>query len=248
MRLEMDGLIITEKSISDSDKLVTILTRKNGVIRAFAKNVKNIKSKNLSAMQLLAYSDFCIYKGRDKYIINEANLINCFWNLRTDIKKTALAQYFCEVILNLVLENCESENILRLTLNSLYYLAGGQLSNDLIKSVFEMRILCMSGYMPDLTCCKVCNKYDGFKMYFNLFKGQLLCENCIEDKKDNFELTSGVLAALRYIVYSDFNKMFSFQLDDKSRKELSLITEKYLVSCIDGKLCTLDFYKKIMLD
>lgn len=237
-----------EKSISDSDKLVTILTRKNGVIRAFAKNVKNIKNKNFSAIQLFAYSDFNIYKGRDKYIINEASLKDCFWDLRTDIKKVALAQYFCEVILNLVLENCESENILRLMLNSLYYLANSRLDDKLIKSVFELRILSMSGYMPDLTCCKLCKKYNNSQMYFDVLKGQIVCGDCLKSMQNKFELTSGVLAALRYIVYSDFNKMFSFELEDKNKNSLSIITEKYLLRHVDRKICTLDFYKKIMLD
>lgn len=248
MRLDIDGLIIMEKSVSDTDKLVTILTRKNGIIRSFAKNAKNIKNKNFAAIQLLAYSNFNIYKGRDKYIINEAVLNDCFWNLRTDIKKVALAQYFCEVILNLVGENCESENILRLTLNVFHYLAKNSLDNDLIKSIFEMRILSMSGYMPDLTCCKTCKRYNGSKMYFDVFKGQLICNDCFENVQSGIELSKGVLAALRHIIYSEFNKMFSFELNKKNKKELSFITEKYLVRCIDRKISTLDFYKRIMLD
>ncbi|MDQ5983769.1 MAG: DNA repair protein RecO [Eubacteriales bacterium SKADARSKE-1] len=246
MKLDVDGIIIMEKNISDSDKLITILTRKKGVIRAFVKNAKNIKNKNFSAIQLFAYSDFSIYKGRDKYIINEASLKNCFWDLRTDIKKVALAQYFCEIILNLVEENCESENILRLMLNSLYYLANGHLDNRLIKSVFELRILSMSGYMPDLMCCRTCKRYNNFKMYFDMIRGQLVCEDCLEDMQNKYELQGGVLSALRYIVYSDFNKMFSFDLEDKYKNALALITEKYLLRHVDRKICTLDFYKKVM--
>mgnify|MGYP002559766223 CR=1 FL=1 len=49
MQVSSDGLIIMEKAISENDKLVTILTRKFGIIRAFAKGVKSIKNKNFSS-------------------------------------------------------------------------------------------------------------------------------------------------------------------------------------------------------
>ena len=64
MQVSSDGLIIMEKAISENDKLVTILTRKFGIIRAFAKGVKSVKNKNFSSVQLFCYSDFILFKGR----------------------------------------------------------------------------------------------------------------------------------------------------------------------------------------
>ena len=63
MQIRTDGLIIKEKLVSENDKLVTILTRNFGIIRAFAQSVKNLKNKNFSSTQLLCYSDFIIFKG-----------------------------------------------------------------------------------------------------------------------------------------------------------------------------------------
>ena len=44
MRIQTKGLILTEQSVGESDKLVTVLTERDGIIRCFAKNAKNIKS------------------------------------------------------------------------------------------------------------------------------------------------------------------------------------------------------------
>lgn len=249
MQVKTDGLIIMERSISESDRLVTILTRKYGLIRAFVRGAKNIKNKNFSSTQLFCYSDFNIYKGRDKYIINESNCKKSFWNLRCDIEKLALAQYFCDLLLNLVVEEQNTEDILRLTLNSLYYLSEEKLSNLLIKSVFEMRLLAMSGYMPHLISCICCELTEKNTFYFVPDENGILCKNCYKYKnKFGFKLSEGVLYALRYTVYSEFNKMFSFELKKQSQIELSMITESYLLKCIEKNLKTLDFYKQLMLN
>ena len=247
MVINTDGLIIMEKSVSDSDRLVTILTRKFGVIRAFVRGAKNIKNKNFSATQLFCYSDFSIYKGRDKYIINESVLKESFWGLRCSIEKLSLSQYFCELILNLVGEDNNSEDILRLMLNSLYYLSKGKMSDRLIKSVFEMRVLSMSGYMPNLVSCVQCGKAN--HLYFVPNSNGIMCKECYEKVNlFGFKLSESVLYALRYTVYSEFNKMFAFELKGQSEKDLSNITESYLLRCVDKKLRTLDFYKQLMIE
>lgn len=245
MQVSTSGIIILEKDISENDKLVTVLTKDWGVIRAFAKGAKKLKNKNFSALSLFSYSDLVLYKGRDKYIINDAYLKKSFFELRKNIGNIALSQYFCEVVLALVGESPESENVLRLILNSFYYLMEEKQDRSIIKSVFEMRVLSMSGYMPDLTMCANCGKFSDTKMNFVLTKGQLICSDCSKRQLGTIELNSDVLAALRYTVYAEFNKMFSFTLSNENKKRLARITEQYLLHCVDKNLKTLDFYNRV---
>lgn len=250
MLVSSDGLIIMEKQISDHDKLVTILTRKFGIIHAFAKGVKNVKNKNFSAVQLLCYSDFVLFKGRSKYIINEASCKKSFWNLRCDIEKLALAQYFCDAILNLVAEEQRhSEDILRLILNALHYLNENKISCQLLKAIFEMRILALSGYMPNLLSCSCCEVTENENFYFVPDLNGIVCANCVQSYNlVKFKLNNSVLYALRYTVFSEFNKMFAFDLKKQSLIKLSAITEAYLLRCVEKNLKTLDFYKQLVVN
>ena len=97
MQIETDGLVIMERQVGESDRLITVLTREEGVLRAFARKAKLLRSSKLSATQLLCYSRFLIYKGRDKYIIDDAQPVEVFFDLRRDIGSLSLAQYFCEL-------------------------------------------------------------------------------------------------------------------------------------------------------
>ena len=49
MQVKTQGLIIREQTIGESDRLVTVLTRDEGVVRAFARRAKNLKDSKNSA-------------------------------------------------------------------------------------------------------------------------------------------------------------------------------------------------------
>lgn len=78
MRLEADGLVIREQNIGESDRLITLLTRQKGIVRAFVRGARRIKSTYAGATQLLCYSRFSIYMGKEKNVIDEAEPINVF--------------------------------------------------------------------------------------------------------------------------------------------------------------------------
>ena len=75
----IDGLIIRETQIGDNDKLVTILSRHNGIVKAYASGAKSIKSKKGAATCLLSYSSLTLKQKGDSYRIIEASPIEVFF-------------------------------------------------------------------------------------------------------------------------------------------------------------------------
>ena len=242
MRLKTDGIVIRETTTGESDRVVTLLTRDMGVIRAFSNGSKTIKSRTLSGTQLLCYSDLSIYSGREAYVINEALPKKVFFSLRNDIEKLALAQYFCELFAELSPREDNAGEYLRLMLNSLNFLTDGTKPQPFIKAVSELRLMTLAGYMPDLVACGICGKYEDDIMYFDAENGKLICQDCgaAGDK-----LSLAVVTAMRYICYSEFKKIYSFSLPDSSLKLLSETVEKYLLTQLKRGFKTLDFYKRL---
>ena len=72
----------------------------------------------------------------------------------------------------------EAEDFLKLMLNSLHFLANGTRPQLLLKAVTELRMLCLAGYMPDLTACEGCGKFEDTTMYFDKENGRLFCADC----------------------------------------------------------------------
>ncbi len=243
MTLKTDGIVIREQTTGESDRLVTLLTKEKGIIKAFVNGGRNPKNKNVSATGLLCYSDFSIEKTKkDVYIIKEATAKEVFFSLRENIINLSLAQYFAELTYELASREENSEDFLSLLLNAVYLVTLQKKNLALIKSATELRMLCLSGYMPNLVACKNCGSYESEKMYFDLYTGELYCEDC--QKSDSLQcLSLSVVSALRFICFSEQKKIYSFSLPKDDLETLSWITEKYLKNITNRKYKTLDFYK-----
>lgn len=247
MQLKTQGLIIREQTIGESDRLVTVLTRDHGVLRAFARRAKKLSDSKNAATQLLCYSRLNIYKGRDKYIINDAFPQEVFFDLRKDISRISLAQYFCELAAELAPEGVDSAESLRIVLNALHFLAKGTRPQSMLKSIIELRMLAFAGYMPNLIYCRDCGVYEADRMYFLVNHGELCCENCyIKSAEPAFPMDRAALRAMRHIVYSEFEKLFHFQLAEAPQMQLSQATEAYMHSIVQKQMKTLAFYYSVL--
>lgn len=244
MRTNTDGIILKEQNIGEKDKLVTVLTRHNGLVRAFVRGAKSFKNRKNSATGVLCFSKLSLYKTKESYIIDEAEPIESFFGLRDDLEKLSLAQYFSELVISLVQEEEPAEEYLRLILNSLHFLAKNKMPNEQVKAITELRIMCIAGFMPNLIACERCGEYETDTMYFDVEDGLLYCENCISDSM-LLPLEIGIVKALRHIAFSEFEKIYSFKMEERAIEDLTYITEKYLLSKLQRNFKTLEFYKEI---
>ena len=246
MKFQTDGLIIKEQNIGEQDKLVYALTKSHGVIKAFVRGAKNIKNQKCAPSSLLSYSRLTFYKSRESYIIGDARILRIFSKLRGDVKKTCLAQYFCELALTICPREQPAEKFLSLMLNSLYLISEGKRSEELVKPCFEMRLAAMAGYLPNLVMCRECGVYAAEEMYFSPRTGEIECASCHGIKADGMvKLSEAALTALRHTVYSDDDKLFSFTLSDEGLRMLNAASESYLQYRFEKEFKTLNFYKAI---
>ena len=247
MNFSTDGLVIRETKIKENDKVLTILTRDKGIIRAFANSSNGFKASKSTATGLITYSRFEFYvNAKGNCVIDDAKTKDMFINLRSDIGKLALAQYFCELAEQLAPKESNAEDFLRLLLNSIYMAANDKLPLDLLKCIYELRITSLAGYVPDLVGCRECGCFEDDGMHFLPESGQIICSNCGEDCfEKKFFIGKTLTNVMRHCVYSELNKLFSFRLSENAVIPLGKITEKYCLMHLDKDLKTLEFYKNI---
>lgn len=245
MRFTTDALVIREMKIGERDRLVTLMTREFGVIKAYAAGAKSFKSKRGSATGLLSYSNFTIEKRADNnYRITEATTINTFFGAGSDIISLSLSQYFCELCLIMGPQDESAEDFLRLILNSLYFLTEKKRDPYLIKAITELRIASISGYYPNLVACDSCGKFEDNIMYFELQNGCLFCGDC-KDNANIIPINMTLLSAMRHIVFSKLEQLYSFEIPHESAVSLSQLTESYIRIQTDHHFLTLDFFNSL---
>lgn len=241
------GLVVRERPSGENDKILSILTDDSGLLEVCAKGVRKANAKNAAVSQMLSYAKFCITNSRSYYILNSAEPIRIFYEIRLDVSKYALASYFCQMILFCCQRNQQNKEVLRLVLNTLHFLSSDENSNALLKSIFELRLLSEIGLIPNLIGCCRCYKYEDDEMLFDLVRGCLYCKDCGEGIDTTFtrSIDKDVLHGLRHIALSDMSKLFNIRIAKDKLATLSAITEDYAAIHLDKKFSTLDFYKSL---
>lgn len=242
-----EGIVLRETEYKDADKLLTVLTREHGKITVKARGVKSGRSRSKAACQLLTYSEFTLLEKQGRYVITEAVPKEMFSELRTDIELLYLASYFAQVTEAVAQEEDASPELLSLLSNALYALAKLNKPQKLVKAVFELRLACIAGFLPDLRGCAVCGNPSPDR--FNITQGVLQCASCGNESTDGIRMpiSPGTLEAMRYIASTDAKRLFSFTLSDTALTELNGLTESYLSMRLERGFFTLDLYKSLFL-
>ncbi len=245
MFLKTDGLVVRQVNYKDNDQILTVLTKEHGLMTLKARGVRSRSSRLKGACQLLAYSEFTVFENRGFHTIDEANAIQMFPELRTDIELLSLASYFAQVAEVLSQEDMPNPELLSLTLNALYALCRRLCTPELVKAAFELRAACLGGYTPELSGCAVCGDPEPDR--FDVRGGILCCASCSAGEGLRLPVSPGSLAAMRYLVSCDAKRLFAFRLEGRAVKELCDLAETYLQTQLERGFYTLDFYKSLLM-
>lgn len=240
------GLVLRETEYKDNDKLLTLLTEDHGLMTVKARGVKKSKSLLKSACQILTYSEFTVLERQGYHTITEAEPIEMFSALRTDLELLSLGSYFAQATEVLSQEDFPNPELLRLTLYCLYALCKGR-TKMIVKAAFELRLAAFSGYAPDLSGCAACGSHT--PAYFCVSDGSLLCADCRPPEPGALRLpvSADSLAAMRYILSCEPARLCAFTLGESAAKELADVSETYLLTQLERGFYTLDFYKSLQI-
>lgn len=235
--IKTKGIVIGIANSADNDKVLTILTPDLGKISAFCKGAKKTKSALLNSTEYLSFSELIIYKStNDNYSINSAEVIEVFYNLRTDIEKLNYATTISKIIFDVTQENEPASQILQLFLNTLFILSESEKNMDLVLSIFEIRLLAIIGFLPSVARCTSCGNpmtEDMNDFYFSIKDDGMKCEICKRLDKGALHLSKTAFSALIYILSCDSKKLFSFEIPEDAINELKLLAQIYTTQKLD---------------
>lgn len=245
MYLTTRGLVLREAKYKESDKILTILTETDGKISAKARGVQRTRSKIAAASQLLSFSDFTFFGSRGKWTINEAESLEQFRALRGDIELLALGSYIAELLEAVANENVPEPEILQLGLNALYALSKRACPPRQIKAAFELRLMCLAGYRPELEACAGCGRTELDEARLFPEHGELFCTDC--RAVGGLAVSRSVIDAMRYIAGADARRVFAFKLPDAELAGLGSVCEAYTLYELDRAFGSLDYLKKLRI-
>lgn len=192
-----------------------------------AKGSRRPKSLLMAATQFLCFGDYLLYKSANTYSINSCEVIEVFYNIRTDLDKLKYASHITKIINDVTTENQNTYKIMQLFLNTLYMISETNKNLKLINSVFSLRLLSIIGYRPVIEECKNCKTKENLT-HFSFKDSGFKCKICAKQDKGAIEISETTKDAIRYIILANSKKIFSFDVPEESIKELEIISKIYL--------------------
>ena len=239
------GLVLRETETKETDKILTVLTPDLGKITLIARGARRRNSPLAAACQLLAYSELTIYQRGNWRYVSEGSTIELFDGVRQDFELLSLASYFAELTESVAGEEQSAPEVLALLLNALYALSALKKDPELVKPVFELRLMALAGFEPLSDGCAVCGKTEPERPMLDVVQGIVHCAGCKQPGGLSLPLTKGSLAAMRHALHADPKRLYSFRVEPNALRELNHAAEGFVAAQLERSFRTLDYYKTI---
>lgn len=96
-RYSTEGIVLSQINYGEADRIVTLFTKDYGKVRVIAKGVRKLKSRKRGHIDSFNRIKFSTAKSHDMDMIIEAELIESYSSLKTDLKKVSVAYYLVEI-------------------------------------------------------------------------------------------------------------------------------------------------------
>lgn len=146
--VELHGMILKASTLGEYDRRLVILTKEQGKITVFAKGAGRPGSALMGRTRPMAFGEFRLFPGRDAYRLSGAEIINYFDELTADFTGIAYACYFLELADYYGREFVDGKDTLNLLYVSFQALKKKTISESLIRSIFELKLLTINGEYP----------------------------------------------------------------------------------------------------
>jgi len=168
-------------NLGESDKIITLFSSERGLIRAVAKGARKPGAKIGGRAELLAVNKLLLARGRSLDIITQAEGIETFKVVRTDLTRLSYAFYFAELTTQLGQGlNQESETYFELLINALRQLCDLSQEPIYLCLHFQLSLLQLLGLKPELDSCVICRKrlIEQDLSVFDHDLGGAICTSC----------------------------------------------------------------------
>ena len=180
MRLYRDrAVVLRQHKLGEADRIVTLLTREHGLVRAVAKGVRRTRSKFGARLEPFAHIDVQLHPGRNLDIVTQVQAIDAF---ATDIVSD-YGRYTCGCAILETAERLSGEErapmpaLHRLTVGALRAVADGSRPRELVLDAYLLRGMGIAGWAPSLTECAKCAAA-GPHRAFHVAAGGSVCVHC----------------------------------------------------------------------
>tara|TARA_Y100000310_G_scaffold218044_1_gene219184 strand:- start:431 stop:1228 length:798 start_codon:yes stop_codon:yes gene_type:complete len=223
-----EAVVIHRSKLGEADYILTLYTPHLGKLSAVAKGVRRPKSKMGGHVELLTHSQVLLARGRNLDTLTQCQTLHSFLSLREDLERVSRGLYVAELVHRFTEEHLENYPLFQLLVGTLDWL-GLLRAGTLALRYFEVRLLDVLGYRPQLSTCVGCgSKLEPTLNFFSSASGGVLCPDCGPGEPKARTLSVAALKVLRLLQGADRDMASRVKMDAQLSLELKLLLRGYM--------------------
>jgi DNA repair protein RecO (recombination protein O) len=186
-------------------------------------------------------TNFMFAKGKTIDIITQAELAESYPALREDLVRTTYASYIVELLDRFTVEEDPDQRKYKLLSDALGWLA---VTKDLRLATryYELRLLSLAGYQPQLFRCVSCGEQiEQEDQFFSADLGGLLNPDCQTVDRSARPISAVGVKVLRYLQIRDWETVSVLHLKSHVHSELEGLMHYYLRHILERDVKSIDF-------
>lgn len=236
-----EAIVLRRRDYGEADRILTLYTPDRGKVHAIAKGVRRIASRKAGHVELFVHTGVLLAEGRNLDIVTQAETIRTYRRLRDDLTRTAYACHLAELVDRLVADGVASPTTFELLGDALGALDDGD-DPGLVARFFELRLLALLGYRPQLFACTRCDRALGpAGNAFSSSSGGVVCPECRATQRDALALDERPFRVLRFLQGHGWAEVRRLAVTPDTSSALERVMHDYLLHLAERELRSAEF-------
>lgn len=241
-----EGVVVRQRDIGEADRLLWIITPDHGIIRAVARSARKPGSRLGGHIDLLRHVALSMRTGRSLDQVSQAETVSGFISLRQDLVRATTGSYVAELAERFSVEGGANRHLFELLVSALGYLQTTTRA-EWLPRWFELRLLSISGFMPELYACVDCGgELVQEDHVFSSERGGLVCPGCRAGGSDVLlPASEGAIKLLRYLHTADWKAAERLRINDEVSRQTARILRSHMRYVLDHSIRSIAFLDEV---
>lgn len=220
------GIIIRKRNVGEQDQFVTFFSPELGKIEVVARGARKSNSSFTGHIELLNVCEFQVYKSARRSTLTQCQIQQSFKNVRDSLNLTMICFFLTEIFCKVSQPEEQSQELYDLLLETLTHI-NKDTKNELSIENFKIKILKISGALPDISHCNTCeNRWKEDDSIHMNSEGYLFCETCTPENINTISFKT--MKLLHYLTQQTSKNITNIHLTEKEAKSLKSVTDIFL--------------------
>ena len=243
--LQTESIVLKVYDCGEADRIFTLLSPLNGIIRVVAKGIRKPKSRMGGHIDVMSKVNAYISLGENLSNLSQVEIIDNYSLLKKDLSVISIGFYLLELCEKFSVENDPNNDIYQHLSLTLDLLLSSSNKNILIRW-FEINLLIISGFLPELYTCLISGEKlsEGDHLFSSINGG--LVDKKFATSTDNYILMDkNSIKSLRFLSNNSWSDVEKIKIPNNSLEKLRIVMRKYIQAITNSQINSEKFLSKV---